>query len=97
MGNFKVPAHPAGKFLFFFSTQFVMYGLLVANGRAYNQARYLATAVSDGLIAFQSFTIAKIIAKDDNAEGLWVRSGYVLGGVAGSLFSIWLTKKLFGH
>jgi hypothetical protein len=90
MKRFKV-------FAFWFAAQFVLYGLLVANGRAYVQANYGATLVTDMTIAAFNFWFAvKFIEGKDNRT-LPALLGCVLGGGAGSLCSIALTKWLFGQ
>lgn len=86
----------AKTFLFWFAAQFVLYGLVVANGRAYVQANYPATFISDMLIAGFNFWFAvKFIEGKDNRTR-WALLGVVLGGGSGSLVSIAFTKWLYG-
>lgn len=85
------------RFAFWFAAEFTLYGLIVANGRAYNQANYSATLVTDMLIsAFNFYVAKKFIGDKDNQDG-WSMAGCVLGGGAGSLTSILVTKFLYGH
>lgn len=90
MNKFKV-------FAFWFVAEFVLYGLLVANGRAYVQANYAATLVSDMMIsAFNFWFAVKFIEGKDNRS--WpALVGCVAGGGAGSVCSIVLTKWLYGQ
>jgi hypothetical protein len=84
-------------FAFWFAAEFVLYALVVANGRAYNQGNYLATLVSDMLIsAFNFWFAVKFIEGKDNRT--WpALAGCVLGGGAGSLCSIYFTKWAYGQ
>lgn len=83
-------------FLFWFCAEFVVYALVVANGRAYNQANYGATLVTDMTIsAFNFWFAVKFIEGKDNRT--WpALLGCVLGGGAGSVTSIAVTKFLYG-
>ena len=93
----KIPCTRHGQFLFFFLSQAAYYGIVVANGRAFNQALYVPTCVTDVMLATHSFFIYRLIAKDENSSGAWPLAGTVSGGAAGSLLSIWMTKMVFGH
>jgi hypothetical protein len=97
MARIHVPHSPLGKFCFFFATQCLSYFLFVANARAYTQGLYLWTGATDGLFAMQSFIMLQLIAKDAQASGFWAGAGYTLGGVFGSLLSIFVTQHLYGH
>ena len=82
---------------FWFAAEFVLYALVVANGRAYNQANYAATLVTDMAIsAFNFYFAKKFIGDKDNQDG-WSMAGCVLGGGTGSLVSILVTKALYGR
>jgi hypothetical protein len=83
-------------FLFWFGAEYLIYALVVANGRAYNQGNYLATLVTDMMISGFNFWFAvKFIEGKDNRT--WpALLGCVLGGGAGSLCAIALTKWLYG-
>lgn len=84
-------------FAFWFAAQFVLYALVVANGRAYVQANYPATFASDMLIAAFNFWFAvKFIEGKDNRTR-WALLGVVLGGGSGSLAAIAVTKWLYGQ
>jgi hypothetical protein len=83
-------------FAFWFAAEFVIYALVVANGRAYNQANYLATMGTDMLIsAFNFWFAVKFIENKDNRSP-WAMAGCVLGGGTGSICAIALTKWLYG-
>lgn len=79
-------------FAYFFAVQFVAYGLLCWSYRAIAQANYWHIAMADTMYAALAFTIIKDVAK---AESRAAMAGYVMGGLAGSLFSVWLTTKVF--
>jgi hypothetical protein len=84
-------------FSFWFAAEFVLYGLVVANGRAYNQANYPATLLSDMMIsAFNFWFAVKFIEGKDNRTR-WAMLGCVLGGGAGSCASILFTKWAYGQ
>lgn len=95
--KFGVPKSKAGQFCFFFVAQFLSYFLVVANTRAYTQGRYVWTAFTDILFAAQAFLVLRKMIRDQEATGFWAGSGYVLGGTCGSLLSIFVTTKLYGH
>lgn len=84
-------------FAFWFTAEFVLYALVVANGRAYNQANYAATLISDMMIsAFNFWFAVKFIEGKDNRT--WpALLGCVLGGGSGSLASIAATRWLYGQ
>lgn len=90
MNKFKI-------FLFWFCAEFVLYGLVVANGRAYNQANYAATLISDMMIsAFNFWFAVKFIEGKD--QRTWpALVGCVVGGGTGSICSILFTKWLYGQ
>lgn len=83
-------------FLFWFAAEAVLYGLIVANGRAYNQANYAATLITDMMVsAFNFWFAVKFIEGKDNRT--WpALLGCVLGGGTGSLGCIWLTVHIYG-
>lgn len=85
-----------GQFFLFASTQMLSYFLFVANGRAYMQGNYTWTAVTDALYAAQSFFLIRRMVKEE-ANNAWSFAGYVVGGVCGSLLSIFVTKVVYGH
>lgn len=84
------------QFSLFAGTQCVSYFLFVANGRAYTQGHYGWTAITDGLYAAQSFFLLRRLVKDE-ANNAWSFAGYVFGGVAGSLLSIYVTTRIYGR
>lgn len=83
-------------FAFWFVAEAFIYGMVVANGRAYNQANYLATLGTDMVIAGFNFWFAvKFIEGKDNRT-FPALLGCVLGGGTGSLISIALTVWVYG-
>jgi hypothetical protein len=85
------------RFTFWFIAEFTLYGLIVANGRAYNQGNYAATLITDMAISAFNFTIgAKFIDAGSEGRDRWALAGCVLGGATGSLISIFITKFIYG-
>lgn len=83
-------------FLFWFAAEFVLYALIVANGRAYNQGNYLATIATDMMIsAFNFWFAVKFIEGKDNRTKAAL-AGCVLGGGIGSVCSIAVTVWMYG-
>lgn len=81
-------------FCFFFSVQFLNYGLLCWNYRAVSQARYGSIFASDLMCAAVSFTLIKRVTE---AKSIAAMAGYVLGGACGSLLSVWITRTVYGQ
>ena len=85
------------RFAFWFGAEFLLYALVVANGRAYNQANYIATLTTDMLISGFNFWFAvKFINEKENQDKV-AMAGCVLGGGTGSVCAILLTKWLYGQ
>jgi len=76
--------------LILFVLQLTNYTLLVVNYRAVAQAHYFWSAISDFIIASFSFFVIKKIATSENSVHGWL--GYALGGLAGSILGIWVSK-----
>ena len=76
-------------FATFFLLIAVQYALLAMNTRFVARGSYVATAVSDGIVAAFGFAIIQKVANADTFEA---QAGYVLGGMAGGILGIWLTK-----
>jgi hypothetical protein len=84
-------------FAFWFCAEAFIYGLVVANGRAYNQANYLATLFTDMMISGFNFWFAvKFIEGKDNRT-FPALAGCVLGGGSGSLLAIFITTRFYGQ
>lgn len=92
-----VPRNRAGQFFFFGAIEFVSFFLIVANNRAVAQGNYMWTAVTDGLFGLQGFAVFKMAIDDPNARTWASGLGSTVGGTLGSMFSIWLTKRLYGQ
>lgn len=84
------------RFGFWFGAEFVLYALIVANGRAFVQANYLWTVMTDMLISAFNFGFAVKFLNDKENQDRWSLAGCVLGGACGSVCSIALTKVLYG-
>lgn len=93
----NIPKSKWGQFWFFFMTQCISYFMIVANTRAFTQGYYVWTAVTDTFIAGQNFIMIKAISKQEDDRNLWAGLGYTIGGMVGSLLSIWVTKHIYGQ
>lgn len=82
------------EFTLFFSVQFLLYAAVCWNWRAVANARYIEIALSDAVFATLTFSMLKKIGEATTA---WARIGYVVGGILGSLTSVWVTKRLWGQ
>jgi hypothetical protein len=85
------------RFAFWFVVQFIQYALVVANGRAYVLASYMATAVTDLLIATLNFVIMVKFVENKDHRDRWSMAGYVTGGTLGSLAAIYITTRIYGR
>jgi hypothetical protein len=84
-------------FAFWFAAEFILYGLIVANGRAYNQAHYGWTLVTDMMISAFNFTVGVRFIENADNRNRWAMLGCVCGGGTGSICSIFVTKWLYGQ
>lgn len=76
--------------LLIFLGQFLVYGIVIVNTRAFTTDNYLKTAISDMLLATVNFYIIRRIARDEEAKLDLIF--YVLGGVVGSLVFMYIDK-----
>jgi hypothetical protein len=81
------------EFFTFVLLQSVTYFLLVVNFRAVAQARFFWTLVSDTTIAALNFWMIQKVA---GAKSRAARAGYIVGGAAGSMLGLVVTKILYG-
>lgn len=79
----------------FFAFQFLSYGIFCWSARAIALASLPNVALSDLLFSALGFTIIRNIA--ESADTRAARYGYIAGSVVGSVFSVWLTRRLFGR
>lgn len=82
-------------FLIVFFSQFAIYFLIIANNRAFNRDDYFLAGSTDMLFASLQFFIIKRIAKDED-KSYATFTGYVLGGVIGTLVSMYVSKEFLG-
>lgn len=68
---------------------FVNYALNAASFRLLARGSFLGVGIADGLICWWGFTMTRLIVQADTR---FQQVGYVIGGVSGSLFGMWLTK-----
>ena len=67
----------------------VNYGLIAVSIRMLQKGSYLGLGISDGAVACWGFMLIKQVVK---AETVWEQIGYTIGGIAGSLVGLWVTK-----
>lgn len=77
-------------------TEFVSFFLIVINTRAYTKGLYAWTFLTDAFFITQNFYVAKWMVEAKEARGTAAYLGFLLGGTAGSLLGILLTKHLYG-
>jgi hypothetical protein len=92
----KAPVTALGQFLFFGAVEFVSFGVLCASTRAMAAGLVGWTAITSFFFSGQSFVVWKMMVDDTNARTWWAGAGMVIGGVAGDVLSVILTKHLFG-
>jgi len=69
---------------------FCSYALVAVNTRACAHARYAWVAVTDLAIALLNFMAIRSVAE---ASGPGEAAGYALGGTAGGLFGVWISRR----
>lgn len=79
----------AKAFASFAVVQFIAFLVLVTNLRAVSTLQYWQAAVTEMLYLGIQWTVLKRIA---SSESRWAQAGYMVGGAAGTLASMWLTR-----
>ena len=77
------------EFITFFALQGLAYFVLVANIRALAHLNYPAAAVSESVYLVLQWTVLRKIVTSTSPIA---QAGYVIGGVLGSMFSMYLTR-----
>jgi hypothetical protein len=77
-------------------TEFLSFFIVVVNTRAYTKGLYFWTFATDAFFITQTFFVARWMIEVKGARGLNAYFGFLIGGTAGSLFAIWITKLLYG-
>ena len=72
--------------------QFLSYFIQTMNYRAIAEVSYIGTAVTDTAIAWLMFVSIRRVM---SATSRWERTGYIIGGVTGSLSALFLSTFLF--
>ena len=80
------------EFFLFFAIQLILYLLLVLNYRSVSQMNYLATVISDFIIASFNFFVIRKIAKSQDSFHQWL--GYAVGGAIGGVLGLWISTFL---
>lgn len=78
-------------------TEFLSFFLIVINTRAYTQGLYVWTFLTDAFFISQSFFVSKWMVEAKEARGFAAYLGFLIGGTAGSLAAIGVTKLLYGR
>ena len=98
--SLKLPSVPTsvwGQFLFFYMAELVCFFVIVANMRAVALANYIGAATTDLLFGMQAWVMMKLTVENEKARTFAGGLGTTLGGVCGTLLSIWFTKHIFGR
>jgi hypothetical protein len=96
VGKIKVPESKLGCFVFCFASQLLSFFIIASNFRFLAKGLYIATAVTDGLIVLLSSVMAKLMIENVKTRDGLAILGYTIGGMCGSLLSIYVTKHFFG-
>ncbi len=80
------------EFFLFFAIQLTLYLLLVLNYRSVSQMNYLATVISDFIIASFNYFVIRKIAKSQDSFHQWL--GYAVGGAIGGVLGLWISTFL---
>ena len=80
------------EFFLFFTIQLILYLLLVLNYRSVSQMNYMATVISDFIIASFNFFVIRKIAKSQDSFHQWL--GYAVGGAIGGVLGLWILTFL---
>lgn len=73
-----------------FALMFLNYGLNAVSFRALSRGNYTVLALTDACIAAFGFLMIGEVA---HAQTVGPLVGYVSGGVVGSVFGLWLSKR----
>jgi len=93
----SVPKSVLGQFAFFFVAELICFFVITANMRAVALANYMGAAATDLLFGFQAWGMMKLTVEHEEARTFAGGVGTTLGGVCGTLLSIWVTKHWFGR
>lgn len=96
MANSLIPKTRLGQFGFFFVAEMICFFIIVANMRAVALANYLGAAATDLLFGLQAWGMMKLTVENSEARTFAGGLGTTLGGVCGTLISIYVTKHIFG-
>jgi|SRR5208282_1710649 len=90
------PQSRLGRFLFCFVAELFSFFIIASNFRALARGLYVWTAVTDGLCVLQGMIMTKLMIEDAKMRDWWSITGFTLGGMCGSVLSIFVTKHLWG-
>lgn len=95
--SLHLPTKPWSQFLFFGATELFTFFIITANFRAIAIGSYWWAGVTDYLTVLVNFAVAKVMMGDEKHRTWWVGVGLATGGTLGTLFSIYVTKRLYGQ
>lgn len=93
---FIVPQSKTAQFIFAFVAEFALFFILVANTRAIMKGTYFWIAITETLIGTQGFVLGRLSITKDEFRSWPFGLGSIVGGTCGSLFSVFITKHLYG-
>lgn len=91
----RVPDSKLGRFALFFASEAVSFFFIAANFRAVALGLYFWTGLTDMLLVFQGMVITRLMFDDARTRDWLSIAGFTLGGAAGSMLSIYVTKHLW--
>lgn len=92
----KAPDSKVARFALFYACECVSFFVIAANFRALAFSLYGWTAVTDGFLVALNMVIAKLMFEDERARDWLAVAAFTLGGMTGSVLSIYVTKHLWG-
>ena len=90
------PRNKLGRFFFCFIAELISFFIIASNFRALARGLYIWTAITDGLCVLQGMIMTKLMIEDEKMRDWWSITGFTLGGMCGSVLSIFVTKHLWG-
>jgi hypothetical protein len=93
---FPVPQSRIGRFLFCFVAQMISFFIIASNFRALAKGFYIWTAITDGGCVLQGTILTKLMIENVKMRDGWSLTGFTLGGMCGSLLSIFVTTHIWG-
>lgn len=83
------------RFALLFASEAVSFFFIAANFRAVALGLYFWTGFTDMLLVFQGMVVTRLMFDDERTRDWASISAFTLGGAAGSMLSIYVTKHLW--